>query len=312
MAESARVSSKYLLDTNVLLFVCFFKESYVADLVTKLLNLNKEVFISSRIVDEAAMVTEKNLGKRRDLFYLALAAASKKYSWIHFDDGYLSGTSKHVNNNDLDVFLAAKELQAKVLTADLKLISELRQEGVSSCSPLMELRALAEDNGEHPLGWYFRPFGFSKSTGSIYIQAHPTNWVGQTHIGRFTLFDVKNLGWCYFDTDLIAWVFQLDVGKKLVVYWEPVQDEVTVAMSFRVEREGMVNLSFRIHERGKAPEASNETVALATDKLREGPAYLGHSRDTTHHWSGVIFTQVISPYQITRDTWKKLIELGDE
>lgn len=314
-AQSSNIDgTSYLLDSNVLLFVCFVKDSFVSEMIRALIRLGGEVVITQRVIEEASAVVAQLTSKDDSSFYLAFSKSTENFNWLIVDDSDFAQESEDYFGTDCHIYSAALLLNAEVITNDLELIFKLRTYGLSARSAFSQQRRIIEFEGGNSdvLEYIAKIFRFSATKGAVYTRARPGGWLGRVTGEKYTLFDFVGFGWCYYDSRKKVWMFKTDSAEELSIPWETVDSDVFVSISFKSVSATQISCTFRVAESGKATGNQNSTLEIGTKNIGQGQVSIGHTRNQSSHWNGTVYIHLVSPNSLPAKAWKKLLLLRDE
>lgn len=125
-----------------------------------------------------------------------------------------------VNHSDQHVVAAARQFDAWILTGDAPLIMEAQKLKQPARFPWDVVMEAAKQQGRYEetenIIRVVRP---SRKSGMIFARVLPGSWRVLKNVGNFTVCDIQNVGWIYYDTQQADWVFDLVTGDSVRVGW---------------------------------------------------------------------------------------------
>lgn len=311
----AALSSRVVIDTNVLLNATFVADSSSRYSLEQLNKLGFSLIIDQAIEDEATLVL------RRLQIKLGLA-----YDPVEVFRDYMEQLriltlpraarfrSKSINKADHHIIGAATHYDAWVLTGDIKLSAECQELNISTrlaWDAIME--AATREKRELPINYILRVAAISATRGSFFARVFPGNWAGTVSEGRFTVCDIQNVGRIYYDSSTEEWVFSTKIGSetKLKCPLGPNQHWI-VSASYEFSTHDCSGTStLRAAQPFGQSVQNNITFKGKISDPTPGAISFGHSVNGSDHWNGPIRRIVLSPIPIDSKGWRALVNVPE-
>jgi len=308
---------RVIIDTNVLLNASFLRDG----LATQAISLLKEggyiVLIDEQSWQEATRLLRR-LAITSPLVFdpIAYLEAFLKEAGIISIPQSPTVHVPGVNRSDRHLARAAKNRDAWVLTDDAPLVAELTKvdiEARSTWDPHFE----ALGGKDPPLDYVFRLGKLSREQGYVFARATAGEWGASTslqgqHIaGQYTICEIENIGWLYYESGSGQWKFEMRTGDTVAVSADVARQETwTVCATYKLPNKG--GHSGRIVLRAAAgPERSLAQSSTTRERLPPstgtGKITFGHTNSVGHHWNGHIGALVTGHSFMSGKTWKGVI-----
>lgn len=309
------LTSRVVIDTNVLLNATFVADSSARYSIEQLNGLGFSAIIDEAIEDEASFIL------RRLRIKLGLV-----YDPVEIFRSYLTTSRilclprsrpfrvKQVNKADQHIIGAASHYNAWVLTGDIKLAAQCQQFQIATRLPwdaIME--AATREKRAPPLHYVLRVAGISSSNGSFFARVIPGSWAGMRSVGRFTVCDVENIGRIYYDSFTEEWVFSTALGADVRLGCPIGQDEHwIVSASYEVGSQGCAGTATLRAARPLGQSIQNNiSLKGRISAPTPGEIAFGHSCSRNDHWNGYLRRVVLSPIAIDAKGWRALVKVPE-
>jgi hypothetical protein len=306
----AGLPQRVLIDTNVLLNACFVRDCSARSAISRLAELGYQPIVDGSIERESVNVLSR-LKIKCGLDYdpaslIPLYLASAKILSLPaapFID------CLGVNKADRYVYSAARFYGAWLLTGDVQFMTQSASQGVAARVPLDVLMEFALRAGQNPpLHYLMRYAGICRDQGSVFARVLPGHWAGVKGIGLFTVCEIENVLTLAYDSARLGWVLSIRGGGEGFASF-PVKhgDQLVVSGSFEISQDASRgNASLRAYSSDGAENAIGFELSGGPSAVEPGKVAFLHNVNCMSSWSGPVRCVVVSPRQMSVNTWKAL------
>ena len=302
---------RVLLDTNVLLNACFVQDCSARGAIAELAKLGFEPVIDQSIKHEAEKVLRRLYIKCCLGFdpatLLSLYLASENIQVLPAAPFI---NCSRVNRADRHVYSAGIFYSAWVLTGDVQCMAQCASQGVASRLPIdVLMEASFRGEMQLPLKYLLRYAGIRSDQGSVFARVIPGNWAGMKGIGKFAVCEIENVLTLAYDSERSGWSLSIRGGGEGFAELPMTKGEqhFVVSGGFKAPIYDSKGSAFL-----RVSSSTGEEKAIGFE-LKGGPTAsqpglvtFGHRVNGRDHWNGHIRSIVVSPNQISADTWKAL------
>jgi len=294
---------KIVLDTNILLFAIFFKNS-PAIIFSDLKSKGYDFYISSETLNEC----EITLQKYSDDIGMHMSIVNKFILFNNISVIYSNNLIDGVNKSDRHLASSAIEVGGFVVSDDTPLLLQLDKCKIHARS-LREVIASSDDEIQYPL--YFRGTGLG-ADGHIIIKAtFCPSFLVSWH-NNFTLFSLDGLGELSYNGKFRRFEFdQFGSSKKIYLDFEIIRGEIfTVLVNYSVGTNTTITLKAR-HLSGDS--FSTTCVVSQISGVPDSSLLDYFSGKDNKQWPGYYLMISHGPYCLSRESWNscsKLVGVG--
>jgi predicted nucleic acid-binding protein len=205
---------KILPDTHVLIRGLLNPNSYDRR-VLSIAHTHGEIFISHEIKKEVLMILKRKEKRENikyvDNFYNNLK--SLKYTPL------TTKTQKHSGINKKDYHTVSPVIEDKnlcLITNDIKLLIECKEAGINAIQPWQFISKFDQHNKTTSIHNFIMTSRIlSSDCVSVFARFEPGAWAEKKINQKFTICEIKNLIWIYYDADISKMYAQLNDDLRL-------------------------------------------------------------------------------------------------
>jgi predicted nucleic acid-binding protein len=305
-------SKRVILDTNTLLNATFNRGGLAAHAISVLRRMATPVYVTPSIEAEVGRVSERLKRKYRLGYDPAQAVRTVlRAQGILFAPPPRGPPIAHVNKVDEPIARAARHLGAAIITDDIEFIVEARAAGIEAWQYWEVSRSYSGDGELPDLSKVVRYGAPNGKCGYIFVRAVPGSWAGLKIEERFSICEISEGLWLYYDGLSEHWKVQTSAGE-------------IVRLSMPLENDGhyIVGVNLRPTEKGchialmAAKQGGQEAIARADVRavgkgIGNSELSIGHNRHQLEHWNGAIKDLVVASGSLPPRTFRLLASTED-